>query len=82
MLIHGYARAGALYRLFMTDTEVMGMPQQKKGQLKIFFSYAESIGKSYDDFKKEMGDQAKVYFENEVVTEALIELLKKENTIA
>ena len=45
-------------------------------------AYAESIGKSYDDFKKEMGDQAKVYFENEVVTEALIELLKKENTIA
>ena len=30
----------------MTDTEVMGMPQQKKGQLKIFFSYAESIGKT------------------------------------
>ena len=45
-------------------------------------AYAESIGKSYADFKKEMGDQAKVYFENEVVTEALIELLKKENTIA
>ena len=46
MLIHGYARAGAHYWLFMTDTEVMGMPQQKKGQLKIFFSYAESIGKT------------------------------------
>lgn len=45
-------------------------------------AYAESIGKTYEDFKKEMGDQAKAYFENEVITEALIELLKKENTIA
>ena len=40
------------------------------------------MGKSYEDFKKEYGDQSKVYFENEVITEALIELLKKENTIA
>lgn len=45
-------------------------------------AYAESMGKSYEDFKKEYGDQSKVYFENEVITEALIELLKKENTIA
>ena len=45
-------------------------------------AYAEGIGKSYDDFMKENGEQAKVYFENEVITENLIELLKKENTIA
>ena len=44
--------------------------------------YAERIGKPYADFKKEMGDQEKYYFENQVITESLLDLLKKENTIA
>lgn len=44
--------------------------------------YAERIGKTYDEFKKEMGEQERYYFENQVITESLLELLKKENTIA
>ena len=32
--------------MFTTGTEVEGVPQPAKGRLKIFFSYAESIGKT------------------------------------
>ncbi|MCM1289192.1 MAG: trigger factor [Corallococcus sp.] len=44
--------------------------------------YAERIGKEYDEFKSEMKEQERYYFENQVITESLIALLKKENTIA
>ncbi|MCM1194511.1 MAG: trigger factor [Corallococcus sp.] len=44
--------------------------------------YAERIGQPYENFKAELREQDKYYFENQVITEALIELLKKENTLA
>lgn len=44
--------------------------------------YAERIGSNYDDFSKQLQPQDRYYFENQVITEALLELLKKENTIA
>ncbi len=44
--------------------------------------YAERIGQTYEDFSKQLREGDTYYFENQVITEALIELLKKENTIA
>ncbi len=41
--------------------------------------YAEKIGKSYDEFKAQIGEQEKYYFENQAITEQLLDLLKKEN---
>lgn len=44
--------------------------------------YAERIGKDYEEYKAEIKEQERYYFENQVITENLLALLKKENTIA
>lgn len=44
--------------------------------------YAENNGMSYEEFTKQLHPSDRYYFENQVITEKLIELLKKENTIA
>lgn len=44
--------------------------------------YAESIGSTYEEFSAQLHPSDRYYFENQVITDALIELLKKENTIA
>lgn len=44
--------------------------------------YAERIGKTYEEISAELGQGDKYYFENQVITETLLELLKKENTLA
>ena len=44
--------------------------------------YAERVGRDYNEFKAELKEGERAYFENQVMTESLIELLKKENTIA
>lgn len=44
--------------------------------------YAETIGKSFDEVKAGLQEQEKYYFENQVITEALMELIKSQNTIA
>ena len=44
--------------------------------------YAERIGSTYEEFSKQLQPQDRYYFENQVITDNLIALLKKENTIA
>lgn len=44
--------------------------------------YAERIGKDYNEYKSQIKEQERAYFENQVITENLLDLLKKENTIA
>lgn len=44
--------------------------------------YAENIGSTYEEFSKQLQLEDRYYFENQVITESLIDLLKKENTIA
>lgn len=44
--------------------------------------YAETIRKSFDEVKAGLQEQEKYYFENQVITEALMELIKSQNTIA
>ena len=44
--------------------------------------YAERIGQPYEEFSAQLREGDTYYFENQVITDALIELLKKENTIA
>ncbi len=44
--------------------------------------YAQRIGKPLDELNKELNEGDKYYFENQVITEALLSLLKKENTLA
>ena len=44
--------------------------------------YAETIGKSFDEVNAGLQEQEKYYFENQVITEALMELIKSQNTIA
>lgn len=44
--------------------------------------YAERIGKTYEEMTAELHEGDKYYFENQVITEALINLIKKENTLA
>ena len=44
--------------------------------------YAERIGSNYEEFSKQLQDADRYYFENQVITDRLIALLKKENTIA
>ena len=53
----------------------------KKADAKIK-QYAETIGKSFDEVKAGLQEQEKYYFENQVITEALMELIKSQNTIA
>ena len=45
-------------------------------------AYAEQIGSTYEEFSKQLQDSDRYYFENQAVTDSLLELLKKENTIA
>ncbi|MCH5156424.1 MAG: trigger factor [Clostridiales bacterium] len=44
--------------------------------------YAEQIGSTYEDFSKRLQPGDTYYFENQAITDKLIALLKKENTIA
>ncbi len=44
--------------------------------------YAESIGTTYDEFAAKLQPADKYYFQNRVITDKLIALLKQENTIA
>ena len=44
--------------------------------------YAERIGSTYEEFSKQLQPSDSYYFENQAVTDKLLELLKKENTIA
>lgn len=44
--------------------------------------YAENIGTTYDEFVKQLKLSDRYYFENQVITEALLAFLKKENTVA
>ena len=44
--------------------------------------YAEQIGSTYEEFSKQLQPNDRYYFENQVITDSLIELLKKENTLA
>lgn len=44
--------------------------------------YAERINRSYEEVISQLSDEDRRYFENQVVTDALIALLKKENTLA
>lgn len=44
--------------------------------------YAEKNKIPYDEFTKQLHPSDRYYFENQVITEKLIDLLKKENTIA
>ena len=44
--------------------------------------YAERINKPYEEFKASLSESEHAYFENQVITENLLEFLKKENTIA
>ena len=44
--------------------------------------YAERIGSTYEEFSKQLQPQDTYYFENQAITDSLIALLKKENTIA
>lgn len=44
--------------------------------------YAERIQKPYEEFKSSLQEGERAYFENQVITENLLALLKKENTIA
>ena len=43
--------------------------------------YAENVGSNYKDFSKQLQPQDMYYFENQAITEELLALLKKENTI-
>lgn len=44
--------------------------------------YAESIGTTYDEFAAKLQPADRYYFQNRVITDKLIALLKQENTIA
>ena len=44
--------------------------------------YAERNGSTYEDFNAQLRPEDRYYFENQVITEALLALLKKENTLA
>ena len=44
--------------------------------------YAERMGSNYDEFSARLQPADRYYFENQVITDALLELLKKENTLA
>ena len=44
--------------------------------------YAERIGSDYEEFGKQLQPADRYYFENQVITDELIQLIKKENTIA
>lgn len=44
--------------------------------------YAERINQPYDAVKEQLRDEDRYYFENQVITDALLALLKKENTLA
>ena len=44
--------------------------------------YAERINQPYEAAKEQLRDDDRYYFENQVITDALIALLKKENTLA
>ena len=43
--------------------------------------YAERVGSTYEEFSKQLQPQDMYYFENQAITEELLALLKKENTI-
>ncbi len=44
--------------------------------------YTQRIGTTYEEFTQQLNPTDRYYFENQAITESLIELLKKENTIA
>ncbi|MGN1040747.1 MAG: hypothetical protein ACI4QL_04895, partial [Candidatus Fimimonas sp.] len=44
--------------------------------------YADQIGKDFAEFKAGLHAQETAYFENQATTEALLNMLRKENTIA
>lgn len=44
--------------------------------------YAERINQPYEELKERLSEQDRYYFENQVITDLLIALLKKENTLA
>lgn len=44
--------------------------------------YAERNGSTYEDFNAQLRPEDRYHFENQVITEALLALLKRENTIA
>lgn len=44
--------------------------------------YAERINQPYETLKDQLREEDRYYFENQVITDALIALLKKENTLA
>lgn len=44
--------------------------------------YAESVNQPLDELKAQLNEQDTYYFENQVITEKLLALLKKENVIA
>ena len=44
--------------------------------------YAERVGTNYEEFRQQLQPQDMYYFENQAITEELLALLKKENTIA
>ena len=44
--------------------------------------YAERVGSTYEDFSKQLQPTDRYYFENQAITDSLLALLKKENTIA
>lgn len=44
--------------------------------------YAERIGSTYEEFSKQLQPGDRAYFENQAITDSLLALLKKENTIA
>lgn len=54
----------------------------KKDVNKKIAEYAERIGKPVDEFAATLGESETAYFENQVITEKLLEFLKSENTIA
>ena len=56
-------------------------PDKKAVEAKIK-EYAERIGSTYEEFSKQLQPSDRYYFENQAITDSLIALLKKENTLA
>lgn len=68
--------------VFEEIVKVEKIKAPKKDVDKKIAEYAERIGKPVEEFKATLGQGEIAYFENQVITEKLLEFLKSENTIA
>lgn len=59
--------------------KIKASPKAVEAKIK---EYAERINQPYETLKEQLRDEDRYYFENQVITDALIALLKKENTLA